>query len=42
MTQIDDGLMVPQMINEKSQLLAIMIILRKISYEQTWHDVSLN
>ena len=34
--------MVPQMMNEKSQLLAIMINLREISYEQTWYDVSLN
>ena len=34
--------MVPQMMKEKSQLLPIMINLRKISYEQTWSDVSLN
>ena len=42
MAQIVNGLMVPQMMNEKSQLLEIMIILRKISYEQTWYDMSLN
>ena len=42
MAQIVNGIMVLQMMNEKSQLLAIMINLREISYEQTWYDVSLN
>ena len=34
--------MVPQMMNEKSRLLVIMINLKEISYEQTRYDVSLN
>ena len=35
MTEIVDGIIVPQMMNGKFRLLAIMIISRKISYEQT-------